>query len=188
MNIRLNRNRTVLCRKTDGQTEMTKLIVIFRFLAKAPKNYDDMILYSGSLGTTHLPWGSFCRAQNYTGVKIGQIKITCAFSGWRRALLSFLTATSLNNSCVQFVINNRNSAFWNMEKPTSFKNSFQIFYTKQSKQGDRVTTFACLIPGISTPISKKNFGVTFLNSTLSDEINCNTSQSYVPTTLKVVES
>jgi len=53
---------------------MTKLTVIFRDLANAPKNYDDMILYSWSLGTTHLTRGSFYRAQNYTWVKIEQLK------------------------------------------------------------------------------------------------------------------
>jgi len=40
--------------RTDGRTEMTKLTVIFRDMANAPKNYDYMILYSWSMGATHL--------------------------------------------------------------------------------------------------------------------------------------
>ena len=131
MNIRPSRSRIVICGQTAGRTDRNdeanshfspsgeraqKLWwydIVFWVIGDNA-SYLRFILQSSKLN----------RGQNWA------IKIACTFRGWRKALLNFLIATPLNNSCVLFAINGRNSAFWNTENPNSFKNSLQTFYTK----------------------------------------------------------
>ena len=65
-----NGSRVIPCGQTDGETDMTKLIIIFRYFANAPKklwNYGDNIrCYYTNLCTTGL---RLCSATAYEHVK-----------------------------------------------------------------------------------------------------------------------
>jgi len=94
-------SRTVPCGRTDGQTDISKLIVVFRNFPKAPKN--DLILF-------HLPSLPFTGPCNRSMVKSSHLhssSISLALLLKRKIFLIFLRSFKLRQyPCVSMSTQN----------------------------------------------------------------------------------